>query len=124
MLHLPASFAYSTSVFGEPCTRLLRGTELEVVDWPVGSWYTPPGNYHWLITRLDEEVEIRILWFPRPPNHRPDEQGDVVFATRCPLRRFAVQVKNQLQQLASTQPGEDYANSLVLKLTEALRALR
>lgn len=79
---------------------LLHGMEAVNV-----SWKEEPGEYRWLLTRAEEMVTIRILWFDSQFPERPDEEGQTVFETTCRLVDFAGQMTSQLQALLD-DPGE------------------
>lgn len=123
-LTLPPSFSTDLSGLGEAVVLLLQGVSTATWNWPVGSWYIPPGDYRWLLTRDDDDLRLRILWFPEPFSRKPDEHGELVFSAVCPLRRFAVQVKNGLDALSAMPHNEGWAASVRQKLNDALKAAR
>ena len=65
-----------------------------------------PGEYRWLISSVGDELDIQILFFDEAFSRRRDEAGVILFQITCPLRKFAVQVKNQCECLYH-RPGED-----------------
>lgn len=82
---------------------LLKGAETGRCDWQ-----QEPGEYRWLFSRQDEQVEIRILWFPETFSHRSDEQGDCVLVLTCSLLKFATKIHKQLHQLHLLWGQEGY----------------
>ena len=123
-LKLPASFASDLSGLGQAVVRLLHGVDSATCAWTVGSWHISPGDYRWLLARDGDDLELRILRFPMPFSRKPDEQGELVFSTVCALRRFAVQVKNALEDSSPEPQREDWATSVRQKLDDTLRATR
>jgi hypothetical protein len=123
---LPPSFAPSYGdLFGiaEGVASLLRGASEASWSWPVGSWHTPPADYRFRFTRVDDEVLVNVLRFDEPFSHAPDEEGETVFTTRCKARRLAVQIKHQLQPLLADAEHPHHAWRLAAydKLNDALR---
>ncbi len=71
-------------------------------------WQQEPGEYHWLFSRQEEQIEIRLLWFKETFSHRPDEEGDCRLVLECSLLKFATKLKKQLDQLLTTWGDEGY----------------
>ncbi len=122
---LPRSFVPNVNDLAglaDAVTGLLNGADRMTWVWPVGSWYTPPGEYRWLLDRQDDTVRLTMLWFDEPFSRRPDEAGVVVFVTECKLQRLAVQVKNELDRLLAEQghPNTELRRWAYQKLDGAL----
>lgn len=67
-----------------------------------------PGEHRWLFERRGERLAVTIRRFPTTFSTAPDEAGTVIFAAEGTLRRFAVQVSNQLQALLERHGAEGY----------------
>lgn len=72
------------------------------------NWADEPGEYRWLLDRRGDDLSITILWFDQTFSRKPDEAGRVVFSVEGTLRRFAVQLRNQLQELLERHGAEGY----------------
>ena len=85
------------------------------------SWWEEPGEYRWLFSRHNEQVQIHIVWFD-DFSGRSDEQGKTILKMECNLLKFAKRLFHQLGQLSSQEeslavPAKDYQN-----LQEAIMA--
>jgi hypothetical protein len=69
-------------------------------------WAEEPGEYRWVLTRSDEMVAIRVLWFTDTFSYLADERGEPVFSTTARLVDLAGQVTSQLRALLE-RLGED-----------------
>lgn len=72
------------------------------------AWAEEPGEWRWLFERHGGELGIRILWFERTFSKAPDEQGELRYSSRCRLRQFASQVREQLRQILNEVGLEEY----------------
>src|SRR5690242_1096852 len=52
------------------------------------SWWAEPGEYRWLFSRQQEQIQIHIVWF-NDISGRSDEKGKTVMKTECDLLTFA-----------------------------------
>ena len=55
-------------------------------------WHDEPGEHRWIINRVNDELEIRILWFDDAFKALPDERGREVFCLTCRLAKFVGEV--------------------------------
>lgn len=53
------------------------------------SWETEPGEWRWLFTRQNGDVDVRILGFDDFYKHRPDSEGQLKFETHDSLDSLA-----------------------------------
>jgi hypothetical protein len=53
------------------------------------SWEDEPGEYRWIMTRLEGVMELRVLEFDQSHPRLPDESGRLVLRTRQSLPAFA-----------------------------------
>lgn len=72
------------------------------------SWEEEPGAYRWIFNRQGEDLQIEILWFEDPLSFEPQEPGKRIFLSQCRLRRFAAQLRDQLQGLLAEHGEEGY----------------
>ncbi len=102
---------------------LLRGVERATGEWAVASWSIPPGTYLWTLDRHEQTVSVSVEWFPGQFLGTSTGKGELVFHAECGLRRFAVQLKNQLQGLLAddANPSFDLRLSMYRKLDDTLR---
>jgi hypothetical protein len=75
----------------EQVVKVLQG-----VDRAACAWAEEPGESRWLLERQGCDLQITVRWFNDAFSREPDERGRTILATVCPLRRFAVQIKNLL----------------------------
>jgi|SRR4051812_21334126 len=103
----------------EAVINLLSG-----LDRGICAWEEEPGQYRWVLVREGEQVQITILWFRDSFSTLPDERGEVVFSALCPLRRFAVQVKNVLLGEIDAGAQGRYLATTLAKLDAQLQRQR
>lgn len=96
---------------------LLLGTTKEAKC----SWWEEPGEYRWLFSLQNEQVQIHIVWFDGY-SWQSDEQGKTILKIECNLLKFAKRLFHQLGQLSYQEkipavPSLDYQH-----FQEAMRA--
>lgn len=71
-------------------------------------WEQEPGEYRWLFTRQNEQIQIRIVSFGRTFSRHFDEEGECVLTVQCSLLKFATKFSKQLEQLLATWGENGY----------------
>ncbi len=72
------------------------------------AWQQEPGEYRWLFSRQEEQIEIRLLWFSETFSQRPDEEGECHLLLTCSLLKFATKIQRQYKHLLSTWGDAGY----------------
>ncbi|GHO56789.1 hypothetical protein KSB_52640 [Ktedonobacter robiniae] len=72
-------------------------------------WQEEPGEYRWLFSRQEEQIEIRILWFKETFSHRLNDAGRCELVLTCSLREFATKLRREFSHLLNTLGEEGYA---------------
>jgi hypothetical protein len=85
--HVVLPTSYLSDVLGDLLQAL--GILLEGSPTAECSWEEEPGEYRWVFNSSDDDVALRILAFRNSWPRRPEEEGEVVFATVGPLRDIA-----------------------------------
>ena len=101
-----SSFTFQESrIFSDPLATLaqavidlLRSPRYERPVSITLRWIVLPEEYRWLFTVEGNDLHIRIVWFDTLSN-KLDEAGEIQFATRCILLKFAIQVKTEMCEL-------------------------
>jgi hypothetical protein len=101
---------FITSHLSDPLRDLTRAMIVLLQGGSKAScaWAEEPGEWRWLFERHGDELGIRILWFERTFSKALDEQGELRYSTRCKLRLFAFQVREQLRQIVNEVGLEEY----------------
>jgi hypothetical protein len=71
-------------------------------------WEQEPGEYRWLFTRQDEQIQIRIVSFGQTFSRQFDEEGECVLTVQCSLLKFPTKLSKQLEQLLATWDENGY----------------
>jgi hypothetical protein len=113
----------ASSVTGGPLLRLLWAVRLLLLGATESKciWLEEPGQYRWLFSRAEKQLQIHIVWFDDSRGWS-DEKGETVLRIECDLLPFAKRLSHQLGQLAyqgddSGVPPQEYQ-----KLKEAITA--
>jgi hypothetical protein len=61
-------------------------------------WWGEPGQYRWLFSRTEQQIQIRIVWFANH-QHWSDDKGKTIVHMECNLLAFAKRFSHQLGQL-------------------------
>lgn len=78
------------------------------------SFEEEPGEYRWRFQRVDaQNIKLCILWFDDLWDHAPDEEGRMLFETKCRLRTFAGAVLSASQQLLAEHGFDGYKDKWV-----------
>ena len=107
---------FPTHIFGDPLAGLTDTViallqeryTLEPVVHVVCEWQDEPGEYRWLFEREGADLRIRILRFADTFSKLADEQGELLFATECPMLKFAILVKTQLSDALKEFDLDEY----------------
>src|SRR5688572_1839754 len=89
--------SYSTDALGDLLQAV--GVLLEGGGEARCSWDTEPAEFRWIFRRAGDEVRLGVLFFgdiewDENGSPGPDEEGEVIFATRQPLLTLASAVAN------------------------------
>lgn len=96
------------------------------------SWTEEPGEYRWVLIRHGDTAAVEIRRFD-DWNDRPDEEGDLVFASSQPVARLARAVLRAADEVLDRYGPEEYRAKWVEhefpvdsveRLRLALRSLR
>lgn len=98
--------SYLSDALGD-LVRAILGL-LGTADKTTCSWAEEPGEYRWIFKKQGDSLFIKIVWFDVLWTNKPDEEGTSVFSSSCKLRRFSVQLKNQLEKLLDQYGLDDY----------------
>ncbi len=104
----PLSASYLSDALGDltrSVIRLFCATELETI---ICSWQEEPGEFRWIMRRPGENIGLQIRLFDDAFTHRRDEEGEILFETRCSLLRMATQVQSQLYHVLMEFGEEGY----------------
>ena len=58
-----------------------------------------PGEYRWIITRDNLDINIRILSFEELWSDEPDSAGEVIFSASCTIKMFSEAVVEMLNNI-------------------------
>lgn len=72
-------------------------------------WENEYGQNRWIIHRHNDLVSVEILHFSVTFSTADDQYGSVIFSTLCPLRKFAVKVRDALRRLLTEIGPDEYA---------------
>ncbi len=104
----------ASSVTGGPLLRLLWAVRLLLLGANESKciWLVEPGQYRWLFSRTEEQIQIHIVWF-HDVRDWSDEKGETILRIECGLPAFAKRLSHQLDQLKhqgddSGVPQEEY----------------
>ena len=86
-------------------TALMLSPDLTKV---MSAWQDELGEYRWIIDRLANELNIRVLSFPQTFSREDDEQGSMEFEASCTLIRLATQVRGQLSWMLNEYGESGY----------------
>ena len=84
-IELPAS--YLSDALGEVLGAVAEIQEGE--QSAAASWELEPGEYRWLFSRTNGEINLQVLAFRDAYPRLPDADGSVVFAATCPVGEMA-----------------------------------
>ena len=62
------------------------------------TWWEEPGQYRWLFSRTEKQLQIHIVWF-NESRRQSDKKGETVLRMECGLLAFAKRLAHQLGQL-------------------------
>ena len=112
----------ASSIPEEPLLPLLWAVRLLLLgaDESKCIWWEEPGQYRWLFSRTEKQIQIHIVWFADGRGWS-DEKGKTVVRLKCDLLAFAKRLAHQLSQLEYQEgkpvvTGEEYQ-----KLKDAIR---
>lgn len=113
----------ASSVTGGPLLRLLWAVRLLLLGANESkcTWLVEPGQYRWLFSRIEEQVQIQIVWF-QDARDWPDEKGETLLCLTCGLLAFAKRLSHQLGQLTYQGDDSGVSQEEYQKLNEAITA--
>jgi hypothetical protein len=87
-----------------------------------------PGEYRWLFSQRNNELQLRILWFNELWGNRPNEEGEPILVAQCSLMAFARALHAALEHILEEHGIEGYKDMWVehdfpLQSYEALKSL-
>jgi hypothetical protein len=88
------------------------------------SWEEEPGEYRWIFTRTNGQVELRVLGFADLDDHEPDERGELVFATRQDLQVLAAAIVDGITAMLAEYGEDGYQEWMDPFPTQMLARLR
>ena len=80
----------------------------------------PCGQYRWLFSRTEKQLQIHILWFT-DGRRWSNEKGKTVVRLECDLLAFAKRLTHQLSQLEYQKGKPAVAQEEYQKLKDAIR---
>lgn len=72
------------------------------------SWAEEPGEYRWVLTRNDDQLDVRVLWFDELWGSDPDERGKEGLAATCTVRAFLLAVAAGAERVRDDVGTESY----------------
>ncbi len=82
---------------------------LEGAEEGACAWMQEPGEFHWLFTRKEEKVLLRLVWFDdNLDGDFPKEAGRILLLTECNLQSIATEFYFALSHLLDTIGLEGY----------------
>ena len=72
-------------------------------------WEDEIAEYRWLFRIHDSLLDVNILRFNVPFSSLPDEDGEVIFASTFPFRKFTTKIRNELGRLVRDVGIEEYS---------------
>jgi hypothetical protein len=106
----------SASYLSDALGELLRAAVnlLEGVRGNTVSFAEEPGEYRWRLIRVDsEQIHVSVLSFDKLWGNEPDEAGNLVFQTVCPVREFAAAVASAAQRILDEYGVDGYREQWV-----------
>lgn len=84
---------------------------LEGGDYAWCVWEDDPGEHKWVFHRRGDHIALQILRFPTSFSGygAPEEWAEPIFATTCPLTKFAVKVRNEARRLLNEVGAQEYS---------------
>lgn len=112
----------ASSVPEEPLVPLLWAVRLLLLgaDESQCVWWEEPGQYRWLFSRIEKQIQIHIVWFADSRGWS-DEKGKTVVRMEGDLLAFAKRLAHQLDQLEYQEGKPVVAHEEYQKLKDALR---
>ena len=104
----------SLTVFASYLSDALRGLIEAVIILLQGAdrascrFADEPGEYRWLFERRDDNLAITVKQYEKTFSPQADDAGTLLFSVEGSLRRFAVQLSNQLQALIEQHGADGY----------------
>ena len=114
----------ASSIPEEPLLPLLWAVRLLLLGAEESTciWWEEPGQYHWLFSRTEKQLQIHIVWFDDRRGFseykgktivRSEKKGKTVLRMECDLLVFAKRLAHQLSQLEYQEgkppvPQEEY----------------
>jgi hypothetical protein len=113
----------ASSVTGAPLLRLLWAVRLLLLGASESKciWLVEPGQYRWLFSRTEEQIQIHIVWF-NDVRDWSDEKGKTLLRMECDLLAFAKRLSHQLDQLKYQEGNPAVPLQEYQKLKEAITA--
>lgn len=113
----------ASSVTGGPLLRLLWAVRLLLLGANESKciWLEEPGQYRWLFSRAEKQIQIQIIWFDDTGDWS-DEKGKTVLHMECDLLPFAKRFSHQLGQLEYQEGNPAVPPQEYQKLKEAITA--
>src|SRR5260221_5075938 len=111
----------ASSIPEEPLLPLLWAVRLLLLgaDESKCTWWEEPGQYRWLFSRTEKQIQIHILWFA-DGRRWSDEKGKTVVRMECDLLAFAKRLAHQLGQLEYQEGKPAVAQEEYQKLKDAI----
>ncbi|HEY8599483.1 MAG TPA: hypothetical protein VIL85_13685 [Thermomicrobiales bacterium] len=97
-------FTHEASYIADAVYELTEATIKVLLGYEQAAcrWMQKPGELRWYLERDDDQLHLTVLEFERAYSTQEDVAGVPLFALRCGVRRFAVQVHSQLWRLSQT----------------------
>jgi hypothetical protein len=111
----------ASAVPEEPLLPLLWAVRLLLLGANASqcTWWGEPGQYRWLFSRTEQQVQIHIVWFA---DHQQwsDDKGKTMLRLECNLLTFAKRLSHQFGQLEYQNESPAVAPQEYQHLKEAL----
>jgi hypothetical protein len=112
----------ASSIPEEPLLPLLWAVRLLLLGAEESkcTWWEEPGQYRWLFSRTEKQMQIHILWFTGGRVGLSDEKGKTVVRLEGDLLAFAKRLAHQLSQLEYQEGKPVVAHEEYQKLKDAI----